>query len=92
MKTKHLIVVRDDNSGREAIYLDGELVFECADVYACDIAEQCQGIAINFSHVVVHKPDIEAYPYTEEFPQQFDKCMLWVVDEELIGRILSGEA
>lgn len=72
MHITHVIAVIDEESGHEALYVDGELFEQDSTIYACDIAKAAKGKVIQFSQVRLNLPESEV-----GFPSQFEKCMLW---------------
>lgn len=49
----NLVVAMDDDSGNEAIYVDGKFRKFDTTIYACDIANVAGDNVIRFSHVIV---------------------------------------
>lgn len=73
MDPVHVILVLDDGSGHEAIYVGGELVYQGDTIYSGDIAKAVEGKTISLSQVVVDMPaDVH------EYPEHFDECISWV--------------
>ena len=70
---KQLIVVTDEDSGFEALYVDGALADQNDTIYATDIAEHAKGGPVDFSHVTVVMPD-----GVDRYPDQFAECCSWV--------------
>ena len=69
---EHCVLVLDEESGHEAIYIGGELIEHCFTIHCCDIATACAGKTVQISHVVVEMPA------NMPFPQQFEKLMPWM--------------
>lgn len=70
--TKHLVVVTCEDSGSQALYVNGSCVFQDDTVYACDIAEHSGDCLVLFSHETVVMPGD-----ADKFPERLDQCMLW---------------
>lgn len=68
----HIVVVTDEESGHQALYVGGELIEQDTTIYACDITRAADGKTVRFSHIVVNMPE-DAIGY----PSVFDECMLW---------------
>ena len=69
---KH-VVVTDDDSGYQALYVTGDRVDQGDTIYAGDIAGVINGYElIQFSHVIVEMPK-----GADSFPEKFEQCMLW---------------
>lgn len=73
-RATHVIVCTDDQTGHQALYVDGKLIDQCDVIYACDIADATEGNVIEFSHVRVHIPMHE-----REYPREFATVMPWVL-------------
>lgn len=72
MEPVHVVAVIDEESGHEALYVDGDLRDQDLTIYACDIARAAEGKVIQFSQIRVNLPEDQV-----GFPQEFEKCMLW---------------
>lgn len=68
----HVVVVTDEESGHQGLYVGGDLADQEDTLYACDIAAAIGDKVVQFSHVVVNMPE-----KVVEFPKTFDECMLW---------------
>lgn len=63
-----VIVVTDEETGYESLYIDGQLRMFDVTIYASDIASQVTGETIQFSHVSLRLPE------QQEWPATWDEC------------------
>lgn len=64
-----VLLVTDDDTGDEAMYLDGKKVYEEVTFYAVDIAEALKGKTVEIEHKTVYQflgPD-EPFPELAEY-------------------------
>lgn len=71
-KTKHLVVVHDNESNHQALYVDGEMMVSDSAIYGTDIANAAKGRKVHVSFVTVTMPET-----SQEFPKKFEKLMRW---------------
>lgn len=72
-QTEHCVLVLDEESGHEAIYIGAELVHSCDTLYSGDIALYLEGKTVQVSQVVVQMPE------NMHWPKQFERLMPWVI-------------
>ena len=77
MDPVHVVVVTDEESLFQAIYVGGDLADQQETIYAADIVDAVGEKICQISHILVNMPD-----GVNEFPKKFEECMLWKpVDE-----------
>lgn len=67
---KKVLLVTDEESGDEAIYIDGKKVYEETTLYAVDIAEAIKGMEVTVEHHTIHLLD-----HGVEFPANAEDLM-----------------
>lgn len=72
----HVVLVIDEESGHEAIYVGGDLSFQDTTIYACDIAEACGNQIVTVSLIAVRLPDNSI-----GYPDHFEKLIPFLVVE-----------
>jgi hypothetical protein len=75
MKVVPVVAVIDEESGYEALYVDGILRLQSCTLHMCDIAEAAKGIVIEFSQIVVNIPEID-------WPDSLENLTPFLVYEE----------
>jgi hypothetical protein len=75
MKVVPVVAVIDEESGYEALYVDGILRLQGCTLHMCDIAEAAKGIVIEFSQIVVNIPEID-------WPDSLENLTPFLVCEE----------
>lgn len=74
---KHVVLVMDEESGHEAIYVGGDLFNQDTTIYAGDIAEACGDDTVNISRIIVRLPDNSV-----GYPEQLENLMPFLVENE----------
>jgi hypothetical protein len=59
MKVVPVVAAIDEESGYEALYVEGTLRLQDCTLHMCDIAQVTKGIVIEFSQIVVNIPEID---------------------------------
>lgn len=69
-----VVVLTDEDTGCQALYVDGVLKYEDETIYACDIAAHTKNQQMTFEHDVVY------LPHDGKWPRRYDDSLKYRKD------------